>query len=72
MLNLQEYPARDHSFLLAHDIASQLLRQREIRALSTSFNSTIGRMIHVETEQGWDPDPMFQEFVEPGFSSPPN
>ncbi|ABM96889.1 hypothetical protein [Methylibium petroleiphilum] len=72
MLNLQDYPARDHSYHLAHAAASKLLRDREIRAFSTSFNSATGRMIHVETEQGWDPDPMFQEFVEPGYASPSN
>lgn len=72
MLNVQDYPTQDQPYLLAHATASQLLRQREILAFSASYSSTRGRTIHVQTEQGWDPDPMFQEFAEPGFALPPN
>lgn len=67
MMNLADYPARDREYLSAHDGATQMLRRGEIKAFCVSNADARGRLIHLETDQGWDPDPMFQEFDEHGF-----
>lgn len=65
-MDLQNYPEQDHAYLLAHDMATQMLRRGEIKAFSASYSHDKGRMIHVESDQGWDPNPMFQEHEEIG------
>ncbi|MBG6083193.1 hypothetical protein [Rubrivivax gelatinosus] len=70
MLNLEDYPAKDHGYLQAHYGATQMLHRGEIKAFCAGFNHDMGRTIHIETDQGWDPDPMFREHNELGYSPP--
>lgn len=67
MLNLNDYPERDRAYLAAHDTVTQTLRRGEIKAFAVTNDQTRGRLIHVESDQGWDPDPIFQEFDQYGF-----
>ncbi len=62
MINIDLYPAHARGYLLAHNAATELLKNADIKAFSVSFTHQTGRMIHVESEQGWNPDPLFQEF----------
>ena len=62
MVNIDLYPAQARGFLLAQDAAAELLKKGEIKAFSASYTHDSGRMIHVESDQGWNPDPLFQEF----------
>lgn len=68
MRNLNDYPERDRAYLAAHDMATQILRRGEIKAFAVTNDHTRGRLIHVESGQGWDPDPIFQEFDQYGFA----
>lgn len=73
MMNIELYPAHDQAYLQAHSVASEMLRAKEIVAYCVSHDHGRGRMIHVESDQGWDPAPFFQEFEEqPAFAPPPN
>lgn len=58
---------RTEDYLAAHKAASDGLKCGDFKAYSTTHDRMRGRMIHVETDQGWDPEPMFQEFDEEGF-----
>ena len=72
MVSLQDYPEQDRSYLQAHTAADTMLRRREIKAFCTGHNPETGRTIHIETDPGWDPDPMYQEFNELGYARPSN
>jgi hypothetical protein len=55
----------DAAYLEAHALATALLKAGEIRAYSVSRHRDLGRVIEVETDQGWDPAPLFCEHPAP-------
>lgn len=73
MNNLESYAAQDRAYLQAHTAASEMMRAKQIVAYCVSHDREHGRMIHVESDQGWDPAPFFQEFEDQrAFAPPPN
>jgi hypothetical protein len=58
------YLAVDRAYLLAHATASSLLASGSIKAFATRYEPHRGRIIELETDQGWDPDPLYVEFEE--------
>lgn len=66
------YPPADQAYLQAHDYARRMLDNREIRAMSVSRCAERGRLIYVESDQGWNPDPLFEEFPLEHYPGPPN
>jgi hypothetical protein len=56
---------RTMDFIAARDFAVFLLESGEIRNFSTGCSHERGRYIEVETDQGWNPCPMWQEIEEP-------
>lgn len=70
-MNVDLYAGSDQSYLLAHNAATDLLKAGDIKAYSVSNDR--GRVIYVESDQGWDPYPFYQEFDDgPAFAQPPN
>jgi hypothetical protein len=59
------YLATDRAYLEAHALADALLRSGDIKAFSVSRHRTQGRRIEIETDQGWNPDPLFCEHPAP-------
>ena len=59
---MNENSRRESEYLAAHDLATNLLRKGEIRAFSATHERERGRVIYTETDQGWNPDPMYEEF----------
>lgn len=55
----QEYPS---AYEQAHQEASKALGRGDIRAYSVTSCPERGRVIHYETHQGWQPDPVFCDF----------
>lgn len=66
------YPPATQAYLQAHDYASRMLKNREILAFSVSHCTERGRLIYVESDQGWNPDPLFEEFPLDQDLGPPN
>ncbi len=58
------YREVDRAYLLAHATASSLLADGSIKAFATRYEPQRGRIIELETDQGWDPDPLYVEFEE--------
>lgn len=52
----------DQLYLEAHAAASRAMRTGDIRAFSVTYDAERGRVITVETESGWHPDPMYCDF----------
>jgi len=59
------YLAHDRDYLLAHEAASKALAAGHIKAFCCRHDRERGRIIEVQTEQGWDPSPAYVEFEEP-------
>lgn len=53
--------ARTPAYLAAHAEAERMLKAGEIRAYSASHCYCHGRQIHLETDQGWNPEPFYCE-----------
>ena len=51
-------------YLAAVAAAAAELKAGYIRAYATGYNKTRGRYIEIETDQGWNPEPFWQE-IEP-------
>lgn len=66
------HPEADRSFLAAQAFARDLLKKGDAIAFSVVRCRERGRLIHIETKQGWDPDPLFEEFPDDCEPSPPN
>lgn len=66
------YAPQDQSYLQAHDYANRMVNKREIRAYSVTWCADRGRLIHVKSDQGWNPDPLFEEFPRDHHPGPPN
>ena len=60
---------RDQAYLEASNMASKMLQNGEIIAHSTTHCPDRGRVISVESDQGWNPDPFYQDFYEEVASS---
>lgn len=45
-------------------MAEKMLKDGEVISVFYSFCSQRGRMIEVETDQGWNPDRFFEEYPE--------
>lgn len=43
-----------------------------IKQIRTEHHHVRGRLIYVESDQGWCPEPAFVEYEEPDFPGPPN
>lgn len=69
-MSQQTCTLKDQQCQLARSAAAQMLQTGEIRSYHLSRCGERGRMIHVESDQGWDPDPMYQEYPELGYTSP--
>jgi len=52
----------DELYLEAHAAATRALRAGDLRAFSVGYCADRGRVITVETESGWNPDPMYCDF----------
>ena len=50
---------QDFAYLTAHQLASDLLKSGEIRAYAVEHCPDRGRVITIESSQGWDPHPMY-------------
>lgn len=48
-------------YLQAHREVEKELKAGTIKAFACGFNHERGRYIEVETEQGWNPNPVYQE-----------
>ena len=66
-----EQMVRDTEYLEACKLVSKMLRTGEIIAHSTIYDHDRGRVICVETDQGWNPDPFYQDYYEEAFSCYP-
>ena len=53
------YATRDHAYLTAQRLAYDLLKSGEIRAYAVERCPDRGRVITIESSQGWDPHPMY-------------
>lgn len=60
------------TFTEAHQLASRMQENGEIKAFSCARCPDHGRQIHVETDQGWDPDPLYIEFPPDPVPQIPN
>lgn len=58
---MRNLPVQCHpcAYVLAHQEASKALARGEIRSFSVTTCPERGRVIHYETDQGWNPDPAF-------------
>lgn len=63
-MNFADYPEKDRAYLQAHQAATDALNKREIKAFSVKHDREMGRVIHLETDQGWNPHPFYAE-LEP-------
>lgn len=59
------YLAHDRAYLLAHEAASKALAAGHIKSFCCRHDRERGRIIEVQTEQGWDPSPAYVEFEKP-------
>lgn len=55
-------------YFQADAMARAMLQKGEIKAYCVGYTSETGKTIHLETDQGWDPYPMWQEFEPVEFS----
>lgn len=55
-------PETNARYQQAHAQASQEMRKGTIRSFSCSHDRKRGRVITVETDQGWNPDPFYEDF----------
>ena len=49
----------------AEQFAREMLRTGDIIAYAAGYTHERGRYIEVETDQGWNPDPIWQEIPAP-------
>ena len=63
---------RNEAYLEAHRLAEFELKVGNIKSFSCSHERDRGRLIYLETDQGWNPDPFFEEFPLDQWPSPPN
>lgn len=61
-MKFADYLEKDRAYLQAHQAATDALNKREIKAFSVKRDSDLGRVIHLETDQGWNPNPFYAEF----------
>lgn len=59
------YLPQDQDYLLAQEAARQALAKGHIKAYSCRNDHERGRIMEVQSDQGWDPNPLFVEFEEP-------
>lgn len=59
---------RTLAYLHAQAFAQSELKAGNIIAYSSSYGRDTGRVIHVETAQGWNPEPFWQEFEDGLYS----
>lgn len=59
-------------YIEAHESASRMLEKGQIKAFSCSHSHEHGRQIHVESDQGWDPEPLYIEFPPDPTPQVPN
>lgn len=52
------------AYIQAHSEASRMLAIGDIRAFSVKRNPEMGRVIEVETDQGWNPVPFYCDFYQ--------
>lgn len=50
------------NFSNVHAYCERMKLTKEIRSFLVSNDEERGRLIHVESESGWNPDPFFEEF----------
>ena len=50
------------NYIEAHKLAQQLLEAGEIKSFCTGHSRERGRYIQVETEQGWNPHYLFEDY----------
>lgn len=50
------------AYLAAHKIAEQELRANHICSYLCSHHSERGRQIFFESDQGWNPEPFYEDF----------
>ena len=58
-MNPADYDPKDHAYLTCHRLANELLKAGEILAFSVEHCRQRGRVIIIETTQGWNPDPLY-------------
>ena len=56
---MKTIPMFDNRYLEAHAAASAMLKSGAILAFCCAYNREQGRVITIETDQGWDPDPFY-------------
>jgi len=59
-------------YIEAHRRASEALRAGEIKAYATRYCRERGRLIEVMTDQGWNPEPVYEEFPPDCEAQVPN
>lgn len=56
--------AQTADYLAAIEAIQADMKAGHIRAYATGYSKTRGRYIEIQTDQGWNPDPVWQE-IEP-------
>jgi hypothetical protein len=59
-----DYAPRDREYIRMHNEAARMVKAGEARAYSATHHPRMGRILHIETDQGWNPDPFYQEFPD--------
>lgn len=52
----------DWNFSNVHSYCERMKLTKEIKSFQVSTDPERGRLIYVESESGWDPEPLFEEF----------
>ena len=63
-MTTESFVERSSAYLEAHKFAEQELRANRIRSFSCTHNRERGRQIFIETDQGWNPDPLYEDYPE--------
>ena len=60
------------TFSNVHDYCAKLKQSGEINSFHVSHDNDRGRLIHVESDDGWNPEPLFEEFPDEAYDLIPN
>lgn len=55
-----------------HDYCAKLKQSGEINSFHVSHDNDRGRLIHVESDDGWNPEPLYEEFPDEAYDLIPN
>lgn len=51
-----------YAYAEVHSAVVNMVRMGDAKAYSVSYDNQRGRVIHVETDQGWNPDPFYEDY----------